>query len=712
MTEYVSTKETEFSLKDFLKKLQNLREILKAKEGLDEKHLLLDGYLTYEAEFFDDPYLLEKERYLVKSVFAIRQGERIFDLSRPFSAHKEILKNLDSIETFYSDFGGIIGYQCLVLTLLLSKEEADEKIAFYPPQGKPLIDENDPEVKKAILVGIRHQDKMAEFYPVGGAADRLALKDGATGKGLPAACLIFQGKHLLEGMVHDLQAREYLYFKLFSTIITTPIALMTSEVNRNHFFIRDICEKNNWFNRKEASFRFFKQPSVPVFTKKGEWCLQKPMKLLLRPGGHGVIWKLAQETGIFDWLQREGKSKVLVRQINNPMAAVDYGLSAFLGVGHQENKAFGFASCERRVDAHEGMNVLKVTERGSQKEVVLTNVEYCDFEKYAIEDKPKAENSHYSLFPSNTNILFADLEALKKALLSHPFPGLLLNFREGNHYVSDKGLQKEELARLETTMQNIADAFQVRFDAKLPTELPTYVTFNERRKTISTTKRKEARGGKLLETPEGCFYDFMQNAEELLGNYCKMKCIPIENESSFLKQGPAFLMSYHPALGPFYSIIQQKIRGGEIVTGSEMQLEIADLYMHDLFLDGSLLIFAEAIMGHLDDEGHLVYSNQTGQCNLKNVRVENEGIDWNADNHLFWKHEIKRQASLTIHLKGHSRFDADGVTFKGNQVIEVPDKVHMIAFKEGEHVRFETKKIDAPASFWSYTIEDNSVKLS
>ena len=161
-------------------------------------------------------------------------------------------------------------------------------------------------------------------------------------------------------------------------------------------------------------------------------------------------------------------------------------------------------------------------------------------------------------------------------------------------------MKKEKIARLETTMQNIADAFAVPIEEDA---FPTYVTFNERRKTISTTKRKTAFEGQLLETPEGCFYDFMQNAQELLSQDCGMNLVAVQDESEFLREGPSFLMSYHPALGPFYSIIRQKIQGGEILNGSELQLEIADLEMKNLSLNGSLLIFAENIMGHPDQRG-------------------------------------------------------------------------------------------------------------
>ena len=657
--------------------------------------------------------LSEDYEYLVKAVFAIKQGTHLFDvpltIPDPILCYRRLLDEVLEIDQFYKDSGGIIGYQCLALSFLTKPEKQDIKTTFLPPEGTDLSDENHPTVKWAILEGVRQQKEMAEIYPVGGAADRLQLKDEATGKKLPAACLIFQGKHLLEGVIRDLQAREYLYYQLFGEQIATPLALMTSKVNHNHDHIREICKKNGWFGRLEENFKFFTQPSIPVFNNKGDWCLQQPLKLLLRPGGHGVIWKLAIETGVFDWLGALGRKKALIRQINNPMAAVDYGLAAFLGIGHAGNKVFGFASCERRVNAHEGMNVLKIIEKPEGKLAILTNVEYCDFKKFGIEDKPKNLGNPHSLFPSNTNILFVDIKAVRKAVEKLPFPGLLVNFREGTHYHPNKGTRKEKIARLETAMQNIADAFDVPFGDNLP----SYVTYNERRKTISTTKQKTTANNQLLETPEGCFYDFMQNAQELLSQYCSVKFTSVNNKSVFMEKVPPFLLHYHPALGPFYSIIKQKIYGGEILSGSEIQLEIADLDMKDFFLDGSLLIFAEAVMGHTDKEGRLVYSPQTGQCILKNVRIENKGIDWNDENHIFWKHDIKRRESLTIHLHGNSRFEAENVMFKGNQNIEVPEGSHMIVTQKGEDLHFKVRSIDSNKPFWTYQIAiDNSILLS
>ena len=38
-------------------------------------------------------------------------------------------------------------------------------------------------------------------------------------------------------------------------------------------------------------------------------------QVLMKPGGHGVIWKLMLDTGVFDWLGAQGRQAAIVRQI-------------------------------------------------------------------------------------------------------------------------------------------------------------------------------------------------------------------------------------------------------------------------------------------------------------------------------------------------------------------------------------------------------------
>ncbi len=42
----------------------------------------------------------------------------------------------------------------------------------------------------------------------------------------------------------------------------------------------------------------------------------------------------------------------------------------------------------------------------------------------------------------------------------------------------------------------------------------------------------------------------------------------------YLEKGPGFIFLFHPALGPMWDIIAQKIRGGALMHGSEVVLEV------------------------------------------------------------------------------------------------------------------------------------------
>jgi len=144
----------------------------------------------------------------------------------------------------------------------------------------------------------------------------------------------------------------------------------------------------------------------------------------------------------------------------------------------------------------------------------------------------------------------------------------------------------------------------------------------------------------------------------------------------YLDNGPGFIFLFHPALGPLWDVIAQKIKGGAVMDGSEMVrcpgeggvvgcavwrflsravlfallavriggvrvkarasnqavlilsllpnnpmpttpkpnhptpprppaqvLEVAEARLVDVTVDGSLLVAADAVMGHWDDQG-------------------------------------------------------------------------------------------------------------
>lgn len=643
----------------------------------------------------------EISEVIFKSLLAIEQ-EKLLSSFQNAEKLQEMIRELFSVEDFYKEIGGIVGYHETMCSSLKGKQNAQQKeqVIFHSPP-KIDISSEEQEVHFAILQGIFSLPYLAEMYPVGGAADRLKFYDPETGHPLPAAKLFFCGRSLLERLILDIQAREYLYYKLFGEQLTTPIAMMTSMEKDNHRQILSLCAEKKWFGRPQDSFRFFCQPLVPTMDKEGRWCLNTAMKLLMKPGGHGVIWKVAEREGVFDWMQRLGREKILIRQINNPIAGVDYGLLAFCGVGFQEDHTFGFASCPRQVESAEGINVLIENSSREEKTYCLTNIEYCDFQKFSIEDTPVQVDSPYSRFPSNTNILFADINAMKQAVKKVPIPGMLVNLKKITVADEEGKLEEIEVARLESTMQNVADYFI----SSAEENLTTYLTYNQRRKTISTTKRQFEGGDSLLETPEGCFYDQFLNAYDLLKNYCKISLVPFEREIPFI-----FL--YHPALGPLYSIIGQKIQGGSFALHSECLLEIAEAKIRNLQLTGSLHVIADQVMGEIDSKGCLRYSEKVGQCSLINVTVTNRGIT-SFEPFEYWKAEIVRDELCVIRLHGHAEFYAENVTFFGNTEIEVEEGFRLIAYSEAGAVRFRKEPLMGPSQNWIYQISDqNTVQLT
>lgn len=610
---------------------------------------------------------------LYRELVAIGQEKRLFEGAKPEDL-APFFGRLEVVDRFYREMGGIEGYQQTVLKLLKHPQSSFKEGDAYSSPPFFHIEEMNSAVQEAIEWGLDALPEMAEMIPLGGAADRLHLLDETTRTELPAARLPFAGRPLLETLLRDLEAREFLYYQKTGRQVTTPIAVMTSEEKNNHRHVIAICEEAGWFGRPSDSFRFFTQPLVPTVDEAGNWILLGPLKPLCKPGGHGAIWKLARDAGIFDWLKSLGRKKTLVRQINNPIAGLDYGLLAFTGYGWKRGMRFGFASCPTLPNAAEGINVLISRSEENKLKVVLTNIEYCDFAKCGITDT--------SRFSSNTNILFADLEAVANAVATIPFPGLLINAKKAV-YTTTSGDKKEAvMARLESTMQNIADVFVETkpLGAPLKTDT-TYITYNPRHKTISTAKRAYVPGGTLLETPEKCFYDLLLAHRELLEKYCRFELPPQSTLEESIKKGPDFVFLYHPALGPLYSLIAEKMQKGRLALHSELILEVAHFFSRNLEVEGSLQILADRITGHRDPQGVLRFSDQVGSCVLENVRVVNKGVLWQPP---FWKMAHQRKESVRIVLRGKSRFVARNVELKGNLEFIVEDGMELELSESGK----------------------------
>jgi hypothetical protein len=739
--------------------------------------------------------------------------------SQPLST---LAQSLCRVETFYDSMGGLIGYQLKSLQLILAAhnsaaaaaadataaaaeaannsvdgspvsnglEDKQAHVTYHVPPGLDLAGEEGRQLGvRAAAQGLLAMPYLSEILPVGGAGDRLGLRCELTGEGLPAAMLPYCGRTMLEGLVRDLQAKEYLYWHLTGTQVTTPVAIMTSDAKGNNARISSLMESNNWFGRPKDSFRLFRQPLVPVVdAADGRWLLTQPLKLMMKPGGHGAIWKLMHDEGVFDWFQQQGRLAALIRQISNPMAGVDTTLLALAGTGFSARRAFGFMSCERVVGAAEGMNVLQerkvwvedttLPEGGSwQYDYAITNVEYTEFERLGITDQPMHEGSNHSAFPANTNILYVGLAAARAAVQAavaagggEVLPGLIFNLKKKVKFF-DPIIQEERevrAGRMECTMQNLADSLTTRSSKaltgaaggpvaqqQLTDELDTFMVYNMRRKVTSSAKKKrDVRSSHIHQTPEGAFFDLQRNAWQVLQR-CGMRQVPsVGDVQEYLQHGPGFIFLFHPALGPLWDVISQKIRGGALLDGSELVLEVAEARLLDVTVDGSLLVYADNIMGHTSctdahspqlavvggnghsmhtngnhangngngngngrgkhlgassGNGRLQYSSNNGRVHLLNVTVQNVGVDWHHPGNVYWQHEVNRHEACRVVLHGRSEFEAYDCKISGDQVFEVPDGYRMVVTSalvgSGLSVQLLPLAGDRPTWEWRYSME-------
>lgn len=709
-------------LKEKIKYYRALLNELLQKQTLKEKIKVLDKTIEVH-NFFS---ILEKnifinltleQLFIIKILIVSGQSEILINDAKDLNLQKIVclIDILLKVERFYDSIGGILGYHTTVLELLyaqLKNIDTDKDIEHYShPKMIDIIQET-PYVSYLNRRGIESIHMIGEMYPIGGAGDRLHLIDQMTGELLPVAMLPFLGRSLLEGMIRDTQAREYLYYQLYGDSICTPIAIMTSLEKNNRKYIENLLEQKNHFNRPKNSYQIFDQPLVPVVSEYGTWVIKDFHELTLKPGGHGVLWKQALDEGIFDWFKTLNKTKLLIRQINNPIASTDYGILSLLGYGIDNDKAYGVLSCKRLVHSPEGMNVFCERETNYGYEYGITNIEYTEFSKKGIEDRPVEENGLFSVYPSNTNILFVDIESVIEAVKINPIPGMIINMKTEFTHLNSKGEPEGVLGgRLESTMQNIVDVmfdkFPVRQEIIDQKDLKTFLLFNERHKTISVTKNRFKGFHQLEGTPFHSHYTLLKNYHDLLKNYCNIIVPEFCSFKEYIEFGPNFIVDLHPAIGPLWRIISQKINGGEIFDHSELILEIANLEIKDFYLRGSFLIQSNDPMGIKFSESKLNYSHYGGRCTLYNVKIINNGINKSYRN-VYWSNEIKRKESFTLILHGNSEFYAKNVNFEGNYLIEVEDGFVVEAYDHRGKVKFKKKKINEPRWIWNYHYDENN----
>eukprot|EP00854_Cymbomonas_tetramitiformis_P027328 gene27328-33666_t len=239
----------------------------------------------------------------------------------------------------------------------------------------------------------------------------------------------------------------------------------------------------------------------------------------------------------------------------------------------------------------------------------------------------------------------------------------------------------------------------------------TFVTFNRRSRVTGSAKKKYVAGsGKVTQTPQGSFRTLQSNAREMLEG-CGMVVPEVGDVETYLERGPGFLAWLHPSLGPLWSVMQQKIHGGELKQGAELGLDIAEVALEDVVVDGCLQITAENVVGRQEAReggaGTVTrFGEEVGRCRLRGVTVENAGVAWEDEENAYWKARVQRLEECRIVLHGQAEFEAADVTISGAHTFEVPDGFRMsvsAAEDGGLHTELEPLVNGNPSWRWQYS---------
>jgi UTP---glucose-1-phosphate uridylyltransferase len=263
-------------------------------------------------------------------------------------------------------------------------------------------------------------------------------------------------------------------------------------------------------------------------------------------------------------------------------------------------------------------------------------------------------------------------------------PGMIFNLKKQITYTpaGEAASRSVQAGRMECTMQNLADSLTQRhahqLDAAGASALDTFVVFNERRYVTSSAKRARVPGSdKIHQTPEGSFLDLMRNARDMLA-VCGVDAPPLGSNAEYVAGGcvPAFVFLFHPALGPLWHVVAEKVQGGALAPRAEVHVELAELCWRDVSVDGSLRVLADQPVGHragAGGGGGVAFSDACARVRLEGVTVRNAGVDCAAAGTCFWKQAVARRERCDLVLRGRSEFVARGVTLAGDLEFEVPD---------------------------------------
>lgn len=507
----------------------------------------------------------------------------LFEFWTPIDQDREeknfFLKTLIDFDSHYS--GGLSSYISRVQSLLLSPEKRLQPFrntGIAAPETYDLSNFGADYIS-AEQIGLSHLQKSAFVLVAGGLGERLGYPGIKIDIPFEMICQTTYLKYTID-YIKAVETRS-------SAKAHIPLIIMTSDDTHNHTV--ETLAQHHYYGLSRDQVTLLKQNPVPaVKDRYGHFAMEKPYRVIFKPGGHGHIHKLMFESGLARQLESQGFKHLIFLQDTNAQAF--NALAAFLGVTIQNQIEFNFMAVRRFPKETTGA----IAKLNFQSQTKTLNIEYNVLDRLLKESGNSQGDSpgdnQYSPFPGNVNCLIANLHTYNLDLDSHG--GEVPEFI--NPKYEDEAEQTFQTpARLESMMQDLPKLFDR--DEK------TGVTLFHREWCFSANKNDPttAKDKFLLGLPPECavsaendFYESGRVKCELSGMSVgrskveKVLGIPI-------CKGPKIVFS--PRFAISLNEVQEKIKSGTIKENATLILNGQNITINDLTLEDQDVLEIHAI---------------------------------------------------------------------------------------------------------------------
>jgi len=543
--------------------------------------------------------LSESEIILFEKLVEEDQAHLFKDWDSPGKNDREkkiFFDKLLSIDAVYP--GGLVEYIRRSRELLDKAKNGENPYAGFTP-GKPetinLLELNNKYLEYE-EIGMRHLDKIGFVLVAGGMGERLGYPGIKLDIPFESICLTTYLEYY-SAFIKSLERRA-------GEGSSIPLIIMTSEKTNSRTVA--VLKENNNFGLEDKQIFILLQKLVPALSdNEAHIALEEKYEIIYKPHGHGDIHMLIHSTGTAKRLYEKGTRHLVFFQDTNAQA-LNSVIPAF-GVSILNNYDFNSIAVQRIPgEAAGGIASLK---KGGITQTV--NVEYNQLDSLLRETvSPRgdvADETGYSIFPGNINLLIIKMESYLKIL--EKSGGIISEFVNPK-YLDEKRKKFKKPARLETMMQDLPRLFG--------SAERVGVTLFERRWCFSANKnnmrdaREKYESKRPPESAASAESDFFYTGRKK----CEFAGMKVYGGSKKMIQGIPFVNGSIVVLFPSFAVslneVKKKIKGGTIGKDSV------------LFLDGEGIRLENVSIA--DYSALIVRSVPGARVAIKNLTIKNEGF--------------------------------------------------------------------------------------